>query len=225
MKKKMKSPLKRGADTKCGVCSPNSVLWPTHPPASQWAPLFRGDLILLLIIILATPAFAEEIPTQVTEINQPEVKDESHSQVIIREHPKTGKSYVTIVSSDIPVPPDPFTNRDHYSRPDYRMLDPKMKKGDYVYDGPYSDRKKVYIFAASMIAIGVTGGVAGMALAPAATGTAASAGGGGAYLIGAGVATGVGGVAAADALKVKAEDENFIHEGESKSIQTPKEQE
>lgn len=181
-------------------------------------------MIVFLIFFSAFPAFAEEIPTPVTEINQPEVKDESHSQVVIREHPKTGKSYVTIVSSEEPVPADPFTHqRDKYSRPDYRMLDPKAKKGDYVYDGPYSDRKKVYIFAASMIAVGVTGGVAGMALAPAATGTAASAGGGGAYLIGAGVATGVGGVVAADALTVKAEDENFIHEGESKSIQTPKE--
>lgn len=186
-----------------------------------WATVFS----LLSIVHGPWSAFcAEEIPTQVTEINQPEVKDESHSQVIIREHPKTGKPYVTIVSSDMPVPPDPFTNRNHYSRPDYKMLDPKAKKGDYTYDGPYSDRTKVYIFAASMIAVGVTGGVAGMALAPAATGTAAaSSGGGGAYLIGAGVATGVGGVVAADALTVKADDQNFIHEGESKSIQTPKE--
>ncbi len=182
-------------------------------------------VILFLVFIITAPDFAEKIPTTVTEINQPEVKDEIHSQVVIREHPKTGKSYVTIVSSEEPVPADPFTNqRNKFSRPDYRMLDPNMKKGDYVYDGPYSDRKKVYIFAASMIAVGVTGGVAGMALAPAATGTAAaSAGGGGAYLIGAGVATGVGGVVAADALTVKAEDQNFIHEGESKAIQTPKE--
>ena len=181
-------------------------------------------LTMLLTIAFCGFCFAEEIPTQVTEIKQSEVRDESHSQVVIREHPKTKKPYVTIVSSEEPVPADPFTNqRNKFSRPDYRMLDPKAKKGDYVYDGPYSDRKKVYIFAASMIAVGVTGGVAGMALAPAATGTAAaSSGGGGAYLIGAGVATGVGGIAAADVLKVKAEDENFTHEGESKTIQTPK---
>ena len=181
-------------------------------------------VVLLLIFIFTAPVSAEEIPVQITEINQPEVKDESHSQVIIREHPKTGKSYVTVISSEEPVPADPFTHqRNKYSRPDYRMLDPKAKKGDYIYDGPYSDRTKVYIFAASMVAVGVTGGVAGMALAPAATGTAASAGGGGAYLIGAGVATGVGGVVAADALTVKAEDQNFIHEGETKTIQTPME--
>ncbi|MBI4970491.1 MAG: hypothetical protein HZC17_01435 [Candidatus Omnitrophica bacterium] len=160
-----------------------------------------------------------------TEIKQSEVKDDSHSQVIIREHPKTGKPYVTIVSSDVPVPADPFTNeRNRYSRPDYRMLDPKAKKGDYKYDGPYSDRKKIYIFAASMMTVGVVGGVAGMALAPAATaGTAASAGGGGAYLAAGAVGTGVAGVATAEALKVKPEDENFVHEGESKTIQTPKE--
>ena len=171
----------------------------------------------LLSLVPCLEAIASEIP-QVTEIKPSEIEDETHSRVIIREHPKTGKSYVSIVSSEAPVPEDPFTHqRNRYLRPDYRMLDPKAKKGDYQYDGPYSDRTKVYIFGATLIAGGITGGALGMAAAPAATG-AASAGGGGAYLIGAGVATGAGGMTLAEMTKPKPGDENFTQESESKTV-------
>ncbi len=112
-----------------------------------------------------------------------EVLEQTETQVVVRNHPRTGKPYVSIVSPDR-LNVDPFAgNRKSYLRPDYRMLDPKIKSGVIPYKGPYSDRKKVYIFAASLAAVGTMGGTAIIATAPAATGTAAS-GGAGAYLAG-----------------------------------------
>ncbi|GEM_PF-1822678 len=182
-------------------------------------------LCALYSVLSSHFSYAQEFQ-QVQEINPSEVENETHSRVIVREHPKTGHSYISIISDQAPMPVDPLTNRNKYSRPDYRMLDPKAKKSDYPYDGPYSDRTKVYIFGATLIAGGITGGALGMAAAPAATGAAAaSSGGGGAYLAGAGVLAGAGGVAVSEATKIRPEDENFIHEGESKTIekgQSPK---
>lgn len=149
-----------------------------------------------------------------------EIRDETHTQVIIREHPKTGKSYVSIVSIDFPVPRDPFTHqRNRYSRPDYRMLDPKVKAKDISYDGPYNDRKKVYLFGATLMTVGVVGGTAAMALAPASTAASgALSTGGGAYLAaGAGVAAGSG-LAVHEVTKVRPEDEHFTHESESRTV-------
>ena len=125
----------------------------------------------LSVCLLASNAFA-------TEVIEP-----TRTQVIVRAHPKTGKSYVSIVSSDAPVPPDPFGGQKSYAPPDYRLLDPKVKAKDVPYDGPYSDRTKVYILAASLATVGAVGGTAIIAAAPAATGAAAS-GGAGAYLAG-----------------------------------------
>ncbi len=181
--------------------------------------IYTSVIVLTAGAFFISSVFAQEIAPQVTEIKQSEIKDQTNSQVIIREHPKTGKPYVSIVSSLKDVPPDPFTNqRNRYSRPDYRMLDPNAKKSDYYYDGPYSDRTKVYIFGATLIAGGITGGALGMAAAPAATGVAAASGGGGAYLGGAAAVTAAGGAAYYEFTKVSPEDENYTHISESQTL-------
>ncbi len=112
------------------------------------------------------------------------VMEETPTQVIVREHPRTGKPYVSIVSNQGLVPSDPLQKLQgaHYSRPDYRMLDPKIKSGKIPYEGPVIDRKKVYILAASLATVGVAGGTAIAAAAPAASAAAAGSGAGaGAY--------------------------------------------
>lgn len=151
-----------------------------------------------------------------------EVIEETPTQVIIREHPKTGQPYVAIVPLSEKNPKDPFTGQKKFSRPDYRMLDPKIKKGPIPYDGPYSSRKKVYILAATLAAVGTAGGVAGLATAPAATGAAASGGGAGAYFAG-GTAVAAGSAAAVTvAARSNPKDDNYIHRSESKEGKTPK---
>ena len=144
-----------------------------------------------------------------------EVIEETHTKVIVREHPKTGKPYVSIVSRDQPEPKDPFANqRQRYRPPDYRMLDPKLKSGAIPYEGPYSDRKKVYVFAASLATVGTAGGLGIIATAPAATG--AAAGGSGAYFAGAGAVAAGTTTAAIAASKPK--NEEYLHRSESKKI-------
>ncbi len=163
--------------------------------------LIRVQLTSFVLLVFSASIFASE------------VVDTTHTQVVVREHPKTHRPYVSIVSNDEPVPRDPFTGqRKSYSRPDYRMLDPKVKNGEIFYDGPSSDNKKIYIFAASLMTIGVVGGAVGMAAAPAATGATAS--GGGAYLA-AGSAV-AGSAAAAGVISSKSSDnEKYKHESES----------
>lgn len=125
-------------------------------------------LIFLLILTLAPSATASE------------VLPETSAEVIVREHPKTGKPYVVITSAEA-VSKDPFSGkRSSAQRPDYRMLDPKMKSGQIPYEGPSSSRKKVYILAATLATVGAVGGTAIIAAAPAATG-AGAAGGAGVY--------------------------------------------
>jgi hypothetical protein len=148
-----------------------------------------------------------------------EVVEETSTQVIVREHPQTGKPYVTIISADTAESKGPFeTQGKKYARPDYRMLDPKVKAGDIPYDGPWSDRKKVYIFAASLMTVGVVGGGIGMAVAPAAS-TGAAAGGGGAYLA-AGTAVTAGSAAtAAVATQPDPKRDDYDHKSESKLLE------
>lgn len=148
-----------------------------------------------------------------------EVIEETQTQVIVREHPKTGRPYISIVPREIP--PDPFSGRrEKFSRPDYRMLNPRVKAKDIPYDGPYSDRKKVYLLAASLAAVGTAGGVAGLAAAPAAAAGTGAAGGAGAYLTGAGAVAGTAAAASVYATTRSSED-NFIHRSESKEKPAP----
>ena len=144
-----------------------------------------------------------------------EVMEETSTMVVIREHPRTGRPYVSITSLEAGAR-DPFEGqRRRYGRPDYRMLDPKMKSGKVPYDGPYSDKKKIYLFAASVATLGTVSGAAVMAAAPAATGTAAS-GGAGAYLAG-GTAVVAGSAATAEiAMKPDTKKGNYTLRAESR---------
>ena len=141
-----------------------------------------ATFFLILIPILNCAAIAKEAGEEVFKPVQ--------TQVIVRDHPRTGKPYVVIAVEG--AAPDPFqTLRGKIQmRPDYRMLNPHMKSGQIPYQGPVSDRKKVYIFAASIATIGVAGGVGIIAAAPAATGAGASGGAGAYALAGTGVAAG-----------------------------------
>ena len=146
-----------------------------------------------------------------------EVLEETSTAVVVREHPRTGKPYVSIVRSGGEAG-DPFAGmRKFYSRPDYRMLDPKIKSGAIPYNGPYSDKTKIYIFAASLATLGAASGVAVIAAAPAATGAAAS-GGAGAYLA-AGTAVVAGSAAAADvAMKPDSKKGDYTLRSESQLL-------
>ncbi len=142
-----------------------------------------------------------------------EVFQETNSQVIVREHPKTGKPYVVIAPAGMTSETAFFPSSKKFSRPDYRMLDPKVKSGQIPYDGPYSDSKRIYIFAATMATLGA-GGLAGAAALPA-TGTAAATGGAGYLTAGGAVAAGTT-VAVVSASNSKTDD--FIQSSKSESI-------
>jgi hypothetical protein len=149
-----------------------------------------------------------------------EVIEETPTQVVIREHPKTGRPYVSIVSSGSPTPKDPFTQlRKSYSRPDYRMLDPKIKSGEIPYNGPWSDRKKVYLFAASIATVGTVGASLGLATASTAAASTAASGGAGAYLA-AGTAVAGGAVAGAvGATRQDPHSDDFTQASESRVLE------
>ncbi|MBI4372959.1 MAG: hypothetical protein HY585_04460 [Candidatus Omnitrophica bacterium] len=150
-----------------------------------------------------------------------EVFEETPTTVIVREHPKTGKPYASIVSSG-QLSQDPFAGqRQKMRRPDYRMLDPKIKSGEIPYEGPYSSSKKVYIFAASLATLGVAGGAVGMAVAPAAAaGSAAS--GGGAYLAGAGAIAGTATAVTVIKAQPDPNQDDFTQISKSESIEFEK---
>ncbi len=175
----------------------------------------KQTLILLTIWFVFNSSFAGYAAVSDTVSDTvSEVIPKTPTQVIVRDHPKTGKPYVSIVSDSAPGQ-DPFAHlKQNIKRPDYRMLDPKMKSGDIPYEGPVSDRKKVYILAASLATVGTVGGVAVIAAAPAATG-AGAAGGAGMYAAG-GVAVVAGTAAGTVAVtKTDPDKENFTHESEA----------
>jgi hypothetical protein len=155
----------------------------------------------LAVILCAGPVFAGEN----------EILEESGVKVFVREHPQTGKPFVSLRKEGGNADPfKGFVKRE--IRPDYRMLDPKTRSGDVPYDGPVSDRKKVYIFAATMMTLGVAGGIATAAIPVTAAASGAS---GGTGILGAGAVTVLAGTAGTVALKSHLDpgEENYIHEG------------
>ncbi len=169
-------------------------------------------LLIVFIVGLPFPGYAGVSDT-VSAVS--EVIPKTSTQVIVRDHPKTGKPYVSIVSDSAPGQ-DPFAHlKQNIKRPDYRMLDPQVKSGEIPYEGPVSDRKKVYILAASLATLGTVGGVAVIAAAPAATGAGAAGGGAGMYAAG-GAAVVLGTAAGTVAVtKTDPDKENFTHESEA----------
>ena len=148
-----------------------------------------------------------------------EVLPETKTRVVVREHVKTGESYVSVVSVEKEKPENPLgPPQKKILRPDYRMLDPDVRSGEIPYEGPVSDSTRVYLFAASIATLGV---VAGLAVpVAAATGAGAAAGGAGA-LAGAGTAVGVGSISAAFlSSRPDPNRDDFIHESASRLIET-----
>lgn len=150
------------------------------------------------------------------ESEVPGIKD---TKPVVRVHPKTGKPYVSIVSSAAPQP-DPLAQVPRNSaRPDYRLLDPDTKPGQIPYEGPYSDRRKVYLFAATLMTVGTVGGAVGIAAAPVSSGAAT---GGGAY-VAAGSAVAGSASAAAAISRNRPPEEEFKETSESKTVLNAKE--
>jgi len=167
-------------------------------------------LFCLLSVLNMPGAFAAE---------ENEVFGPVETQVAVREHPKTGKPYVTILGKDgARMHPSLSGPVKLVSRPDYRMLDPKVKKGEIPYDGPVSDRKKVYALAGTLAVTGVVAGTAVIAAAPAATG-AGAAGGAGIYgAAGAAVMTGTASGVWLKSRPTQQDRENFDFKSESREI-------
>lgn len=127
-----------------------------------------GLFFLSFIFFFSGTGNASEMPTGKT-------------RVIEKTQSRTGIPYRSIVSEGkIEEPEVPR----FYARPDYRLLS-SDRYGEVVYEGPVSDRKKVYLFAGTVAAVGVAGGTLGMLAASSST-AAASAGGGTGYLAGGG---------------------------------------
>jgi hypothetical protein len=165
---------------------------------------FAHQLTVWAIIVVTMGSFSPTHLISVLYANTSEVQAEvkaitplpsetiidTNTEVRIRQHPKTGQPYVSIVPRNNPDEKRiPFKDLKPVSRPDYRMLDYKTKSGEIPYDGPASNRAKVYVFAATLAATGVAGGLL-LPIAPA-TGAAAS---------GAGILTGAGATVAASTV-------------------------
>lgn len=132
-----------------------------------------------------------------------EVLPETQTEVVVRHHPQTGEPFISVVSRREPRRRDlDFGEVAKYSRPDYRLLDPKVRSGEIPYDGPYSSRKKVYILAATLATLGTVGSVAGAAAFPA---TAAASGSATGMGVGAGAVAVSGAATAAAAIKLESE--------------------
>jgi len=132
----------------------------------------RGLVLSGILIFSGVSAYANE------------VMSEAPAEIVIREHPKTGFPYVSVI--DPRRPREVFTGEmKKFNRPDYRLLDPKIKSKDTAYDGPVSDRKKVYVLAGVLAA----GGVAGYAALPVSAAGGGAAGGAGAYAAASGAVT------------------------------------
>jgi hypothetical protein len=159
---------------------------------------------VLILLMVQMPARGQEN----------EILQDSGAKVYVREHPQTGKPFVSLRAGEPAQDPfKGFTKRE--IRPDYKMLEADSK--GVPYDGPVSDLKKVYVFAATMMTLGVAGVVVTAAL-PVAAAAGASTTGTGVLAGGAVVATGV----AADLVvesQIKPGEEHYIHEGKAVSAE------
>ena len=150
----------------------------------------RKVLTLLLLMIWIPSGFSNEVLIK------------TQTKVVVREHPKTGDSYVSIISLDEAPRQDLLSTEDvPYPRPDYKMLESEVKARDVEYEGPYSSRKKVYILAGSLAAMGVAGG-----LLPVTSVSGAAAGGSG---LAAGASAGVATASGATAMAMMRKQDNL----------------
>lgn len=163
---------------------------------------FHLTAAAMLLLFSAASSFAQE-----------EVVRDTGTKVLVREHSRTKKPFVVITAEDADeknsVPQSQWT-----SRPDYRMLDPKMKSSDIPYEGPVSSRKKVYFLAAGLAA----GGVVSSAVVPVAAVTGPGAAGGAGAYGAAGGAVAAGTVSTAWLKSRPDEKDNFKLESKSRTV-------
>ncbi|MBN1493343.1 MAG: hypothetical protein JW938_04280 [Candidatus Omnitrophica bacterium] len=168
----------------------------------------RIKIITYLIAFIYVIALAD-----CAAVDTIEIIDTSTTRVAVRIHPKTGNEYIAIYALDHEKPLYDFqVSGEKYSRPDYQMLSHTTRSGDIPYDGPVSDRTKIYVLAATLAASGIAAGAVAQATAAAAATTTASTGAAGAYATAGAV---LGGVSIATPL-IKARPDphrnDFIHE-------------
>lgn len=170
----------------------------------------RGIILFSVLCLLMNSAFAGE-----TEVFQ-----ETTVKVFVRKHPQTGKSFVSLRDEKVPTREDlfkGFVKRE--IRPDYRLLDPKRKAKEIPYDGPSSDRTKVYVFAATIATLGVAGGAVAAAAIPATAATTGASGGAALYGVGSAAVT-LGTVGTVQVkTRLKPGEENYTHKAESHSLE------
>jgi hypothetical protein len=169
-----------------------------------------------LLLVLGAP-----IPGLAAGEEVAEVRDETQTQAVVKKHTKTGRPYVTVKSDSAPAVlkgQSREENRGPVRRPDYRLLDWKRKDGEIPYEGPWSDRTKVYLFAAGVATVGVAGGGLVMASAPAAAGAAASATGAGSFGAAGGAVAGGSVAAAAIAVRPDPKQSDYDHTAESREL-------
>jgi hypothetical protein len=138
-------------------------------------------------------------------------------QVVVRVAPGTQRPFVSIVS-DAAATEERFiaSSETGRGRPDYRMLAYTVPRDTPLYEGPYSDRTKVYILAGALMTTGIATAAIGAA-APAALGAASS--GAGAYAA-AGTAVGVTTLATALIKARQHPDEHdFTHTSQTRLIE------
>jgi hypothetical protein len=149
------------------------------------------------------------------EVGSSEVIDIG-TDVSIRVHPKTGEEYICLRAAGEEAPAYRFQIMgERYSRPDYEMLSHNVRSGDIPYDGPVSDRTKIYVLAATLAASGIAAGVVAQAAAAGAAATtaaSASTAGAGAYATAGAVLAGVS--VATPLIKAQPDPnrDDFIHE-------------
>lgn len=144
-----------------------------------------------------------------------EVLPQTETQVTERVHPRTGASYRVITAAPAPEAAYFEGAPRPYSRPDYRMLESDVQRGEIYYDGPVSSRKKVYIFAATVATLGTVGAMS----LPTAAAVGSVSGGAGAYAAG-GAAVAAGTLGGAVKLTKPAENEDFIQTTKAEVLET-----
>lgn len=153
------------------------------------------------------------------ENTQEVLRSATKAQMVKRVHPVTKQTFFSIVESGAEEYPMGLERATPRSRPDYRLLERDADASKIYYDGPVSDRKKIYLFAGTVAAVGTVAGTAGLLAAASSTATTGAAGGAGAYAAG-GTAV-LSGVAGTVAVKSKPDTEQAPYIHEATSIQVP----
>ncbi len=123
--------------------------------------------LLLACFVGVAPARAAEVQV-ISSVDLEAPPPESG--VAVKAHPRTGRPYASIVApGEAPEAASPVRPLE---RPDYRYL--HAGRGEVAYQGPSSDRTKVYVLAGTLATAGVAAGMAGLATAPAVAGAAAA---------------------------------------------------